>query len=424
MNSLEPDKMKIGILTIGNELTSGRIADTNTSYLAREFHVRGWDVPVSMAVGDYAEAIGEALDFILERADAVVVTGGLGPTADDITTECIAKYCGLPLYLDEAVLQLIKDRFASRGLRWTDNNAKQAMFPQGATPLRNPVGTAWGYALKRGKKVITVVPGVPMEVKRMTPEVLIPLFEQKAGKTHILTKTIKLFGLAEALIDSELADLPLAGTTVTLGFYPRFPENHLVLTAKNTDKEKAEADIALIQRKVEKKLWRNIFGYDEDTLEGMIGALLKEKKLTISVAESLTGGLVADRITNVPGSSAYFERGVVTYSNRSKTQLLGVPEALIREHGAVSKEVAVLMAKGVRKASGTSVGLATTGIAGPSGGTETKPVGTVFVAVSDGKRTVCRDFLFKWERRRNKEITTQWALELTRRFLAGEDYDR
>jgi len=414
--------MKIGILTIGNELTSGRIADTNTSYLAREFHVRGWDVPVSMAVGDEAGAIGEALDFILERSDAVVVTGGLGPTADDITTECIAKYCGLPLYLDEAVLQTIRERFASRGLRWTDNNAKQAMFPQGAEPLRNPVGTAWGYVLNRGGKLIAVVPGVPMEVKRMTPEVLVPLFEQKAGKTYILTKTIKLFGLAEALIDSALADLPLAGTTVSLGFYPRFPENHLVLTARSADRARAEADLALIGKGVVERLSRNIFGYDEDTLEGMIGALLTEKKLTISIAESLTGGLIADRITNVPGSSAYFERGIVAYSNRSKTELLGVPEEVIREHGAVSRETAVLMAEGVRKTSGADVGLATTGIAGPSGGTGAKPVGTVFIAVSDGTRTVCRDFAFKWERRRIKEITTQWALELTRRFLAGESH--
>jgi nicotinamide-nucleotide amidase len=414
--------MKIGILTIGNELTSGRIADTNTSYLAREFHVRGWDVPISMAVGDTAEAIRGALDCILSVADAVVVTGGLGPTADDITTEAIAEIYGLRLFTDETVLQAIKDRFASRGLRWSDNNAKQAMFPEGAVPLRNPVGTAWGYCLERVGKPIVVIPGVPMEVKRMAPEVVIPLFEEKAGKTFILTKTIKLFGMGEALIDSALADLPLAGTTVSLGFYPRFPENHLVLTAKSADRANAEADIALIRKEIEARLYQNIFGYDEDTLEGMIGALLTEKNLTISVAESLTGGLVADRITNIPGSSAYFERGVVTYSNRSKTELLGVPEDVIKQHGAVSKEVAILMAEGVRKASGTDIGLSTTGIAGPSGGTDQKPVGTVFVAFSDGKRTVCRDFLFKWERRRVKEITTQWALELTRRFLAGEDH--
>jgi len=209
---------------------------------------------------------------------------------------------------------------------------------------------------------------------------------------------------------------------VSLGFYPRFPENHLVLTARSPDRPKAEADLALIERGVVERLRRNIFGYDDDTLEGMIGALLTKQKRTISVAESLTGGLVADRITNVPGSSAYFERGVIAYSNRAKTELLGVPDAVIREHGAVSREVALLMAQGIRRASGTDIGLATTGIAGPSGGTEAKPVGTVFIAVSDGKRSICRDFAFKWDRRRVKEITTEWSLELTRRFLKGEDH--
>jgi nicotinamide-nucleotide amidase len=263
-----------------------------------------------------------------------------------------------------------------------------------------------------------------MEVKKMVPEVVIPLFEKEdpAGKKAMVVKTVKLFGLGEALIDEALADLKYDHEHVSLGFYPRFPENHLVITSWHTERARAEENLAGVLKGIQERVKRNIFGYDEDTLEGMIGALLTEKKLTISVAESLTGGLVADRITNIPGSSAYFERGLVTYSNRSKTELLGVPENMIKQHGAVSKEVAVLMAEGVRKASGTDIGLSTTGIAGPSGGTDQKPVGTVFVAVSDGKRTVCRDFLFKWERRRIKEITAQWALDLARRFLAGEDH--
>ena len=416
--------MKIGILTIGDEITSGRIQDTNTAYLAREFHVRGWEVAAAMSVGDNSGDIRGALDCILSISDGVVVTGGLGPTADDITTEAIAEIYGLRLFTDEAVLQAIKDRFASRGLRWSDNNAKQAMFPEEAVPLRNPVGTAWGFCLKRVGKPIVVLPGVPMEVKKMVPEVVIPLFEKEdpAGKKAMVVKTVKLFGLGEALIDEALADLKYDHEHVSLGFYPRFPENHLVITSWHVDRKQAEENLAGLLKGIQERVKKNIFGYDEDTLEGMIGTLLTEKKLTISVAESLTGGLVADRITNIPGSSAYFERGVVTYSNRSKTELLGVPENIIKQHGAVSKEVAVLMAEGVRKASGTDIGLSTTGIAGPSGGTDQKPVGTVFVAVSDGKRTICRDFTFKWERRRIKEITTQWALDLTRRFLAGEDH--
>jgi competence/damage-inducible protein CinA-like protein len=418
--------MKIGILTIGDEITSGRIQDTNTAYLAREFRVRGWEVAAAMSVGDSIGAIRGALDCILSVSDGVVVTGGLGPTADDITTEAITEIYGLRLFTDEAVLQAIKDRFAQRGLRWSDNNAKQAMFPEEAIPLRNPVGTAWGFCLKRVGKPIVVLPGVPMEVKKMVPEVVIPLFEKEdpAGKKAMAVKTIKLFGLGEALIDDALADLKYDHEHVSIGFYPRFPENHLVITSWHDDRSRVDENISSVMKGIQDRVGKHIFGYDEDTLEGMIGALLTEKKLTISVAESLTGGLLADRITNVPGSSAYFERGVVTYSNRSKTELLGVPEEVLKEHGAVSKEVAVLMAEGVRRASGTDIGVSTTGIAGPAGGTDKKPVGTIFIAVTDGKRTICRDFSFKWERRRIKEITTQWALELIRRFLTGEDHVR
>jgi nicotinamide-nucleotide amidase len=418
--------MKIGILTIGDEITSGRIQDTNTAYLAREFRVRGWEVAAAMSVGDSIGAIRGALDCILSVSDGVVVTGGLGPTADDITTEAITEIYGLRLFTDEAVLQAIKDRFAQRGLRWSDNNAKQAMFPEEAVPLRNPVGTAWGFCLKRVGKPIVVLPGVPMEVKKMVPEVVIPLFEKEdpAGKKAMAVKTVKLFGLGEALIDDALADLKYDHEHVSIGFYPRFPENHLVITSWHDDRSRVDENIAYVLKGIQERVGKHIFGYDEDTLEGMIGALLTEKKLTISVAESLTGGLLADRITNVPGSSAYFERSFVTYSNRSKTELLGVPEKVLKEHGAVSKEAAVLMAEGVRRASGTDIGVSTTGIAGPAGGTDAKPVGTIFIAVSDGKRTICRDFSFKWERRRIKEITTQWALELIRRFLTGEDHVR
>jgi len=331
--------MKIGILTIGDEITSGRIQDTNTAYLAREFHVRGWEVAAVMSVGDSISAIRDALDCILSVSDGVVVTGGLGPTADDITTEAITEIYGLRLFTDEAVLQTIKDRFAQRGLRWTDNNAKQAMFPEEAIPLRNPVGTAWGFCLKRVGKPIVVLPGVPMEVKKMVPEVVIPLFEKEdpAGKKAMVVKTVKLFGLAEALIDSALADLKYDHEHMSIGFYPRFPENHIVITSWHDDRARADENLADVLKGVQERLRKNIFGYDEDTLEGMIGALLTERKLTISVAESLTGGLLADRITNVPGSSAYFERGVVTYSNRSKTELLGVPEEILKEHGAVSQ---------------------------------------------------------------------------------------
>ncbi len=415
--------MKVGILTIGNELTTGRIQDTNTAYLAAELSSRAYEVSASMAVGDSAGAIKGALAHLLSISRSVIVTGGLGPTADDITTECIAKAFGLELYTDEKALQVIKERFERFRIRWSDNNAKQATFPKGARPIANPVGTAWGYVLRRNRKIIIVIPGVPREVRKMFPEEVLPILEKASGKKKevVLTKTIKLFGLAEALVDDALADVPYDRKRLSIGFYPRFPENHIVLTARDSDGKRAKKDLDEVGRKIEKRLKKHIFGYDDDTLEGIVGALLKERKLTLAVAESITGGLIADRITNVPGSSQYFERGIISYSNRSKTDLLNVPEATLEEFGAVSETTAVLMAEGVRQRAKTDLGLSTTGIAGPTGGTERKPVGTVFIAVTDGRRRVCRDFQFRWDRRRIKEITSQWALEMLRRFILGLD---
>ncbi len=413
--------MRVGILTIGNELTTGRIQDTNTAYLAGELASRTYEVSASMAVGDSESAIKGALDYLLPLSNAVIVTGGLGPTADDITTECIAKAFGLKLYLDEKALQVIKDRFERFKIRWSDNNAKQATFPKGAQPIPNPVGTAWGYALKRNRKIVIVIPGVPREVRKIFPEGVLPILEKASGKKKVvvLTKTIKLFGLAEALVDDALSDIAYDRKTLSIGFYPRFPENHIVLTARNTDRRRAQKNLDEVRKKIEERLRKHIFGYDNDTLEGIVGALLTERKLTLAVAESLTGGLITDRITNVPGSSQYFERGVVSYSNRSKTDLLNVPEHTLEEFGSVSETTAILMAEGVRTMAKTDLGLSTTGIAGPTGGTERKPVGTVFIAVTNGRRRVCRDFQFRWDRRRIKEITSQWALEMLRQFILG-----
>ncbi len=411
--------MKVGILTIGNELTTGRTQDTNTAYLAGELASRTYEVSASMAVGDSQSAIKGALDFLLPISNAVIVTGGLGPTADDITTECIAKAFGLKIYLDEKALQVIKDRFERFKIRWSDNNAKQAAFPKGAQPIPNPVGTAWGYALKRNRKTIIVIPGVPREVRKIFSEGVLPILEKASGrkKVAVLTKTIKLFGLAEALVDNALSDVDYNRKTLSIGFYPRFPENHIVLTARDTDRKRAQKHLDAVRKKIEERLRKHIFGYDNDTLEGIVGALLTERKLTLAVAESLTGGLITDRITNVPGSSRYFERGVISYSNRSKTDLLNVPEQTLEEFGSVSDTTAILMAEGVHRMAKTDIGLSTTGIAGPTGGTERKPVGTVFIAVTDGRRRICRDFQFRWDRRRIKEITSQWALEMLRQFI-------
>ncbi len=414
--------MNIGILIIGNELTSGMTQDTNSSFIARELHEYGWNVSAVMAVGDDRDAIKGGIDYLLGISDALIITGGLGPTADDMTTAAVAGAFDLDLYTDDAVLERLKERFGRFDIPWTENNAKQAMFPEGAGIIDNPVGTACGFFLERSGRPVAVIPGVPAEARRMLTGGVIPLFREKlAYREHIAKRTIKIFGLTESGIDEALLHEDLEIPGVSVGFYPRFPEIALVVTSRGEDRGDVEENLGAACKRIEGKLHRHIFGYDDDTMEGVVAALLTDRGLTLSVAESCTGGLITDRLTDVPGSSVFLEMGAVTYSNASKVELLGVPDSVIEEHGAVSEEVAVLMAEGVKRTAGADIGLATTGIAGPTGGTEEKPVGTVFIALSTGEGTTCRRFLFRWNRRRIKEISSQIALNMLRRFLAGSN---
>jgi nicotinamide-nucleotide amidase len=334
----------------------------------------------------------------------------------------VARAFNLPLYTDEVVLNHIKAIFSRYGWKWTQNNAKQAVFPQGAQILDNPVGTAAGFSLRTSGKVLAVIPGVPVEVKRMLPEVVLPLLRRSFPEEsqYPAVRTLKLFGLGEAAVDQAIAGIDLPGLGVGVGFYPRFPENHIVLSARDTVEAAAWLRVKKAEEDIHKLLGSYIFAYDEETLEGVVAGLLREQGRTVSVAESCTGGLITDRLTDIPGSSMYLERGLVTYSNRSKTDLLGVTEDILQKHGAVSEETARLMAEGVRRLAGSDLGLATTGIAGPDGGSEAKPLGTVFIALADGAKTVCREFSYRWDRRRVKIIASQAALLMLKRYLTGE----
>ena len=414
--------MKVGVLTIGNELTSGRISDTNSAMICRAMQEQGWAVAGMISVGDDYGAIHDALVHLLARADGVIVTGGLGPTADDITTAALARFFGLELYSDSAVLAHVKSIFERRGLRWTENNAKQALFPAGAEVIANPAGTAAGFALRRDGKIVAVIPGVPVEARRMLSEGVIPLFRRAFPESalHVKTFTFKLFGIPESAVDEAMADADLAGLGVAIGFYPNFPENHIVLTVRDPSAETAEEKLRAAREMVVTRLSKHIFATGEETLAGNVARRMTEKRLTLAVAESCTGGLITDRLTDIPGSSAVLERGVVTYSNAAKTGLLGVTEAVIRDHGAVSAETARLMAEGVRRLAGTDLGLAVTGIAGPDGGTAEKPVGTTFIALADARTTFCRPYAFRWDRRRNKVAASQAALVMLWRHLLGE----
>jgi nicotinamide-nucleotide amidase len=414
--------MRIGILTIGNELMNGRTADTNSSFIAREINLQGWHVEIMMSVGDDFDKIKTHLHYLLNFTDAVICTGGLGPTVDDITTSAVAKAFDLSLYTDEKVLAYLKEIFVRFNLRWTDNNAKQAVFPQGAEVIPNPVGTAAGFVLPVQEKLVFVIPGVPSETYRMLPEGVIPVLHRYFPQSvrHSIKQTIKSFGLGEGTVDQRLADVNFNALGVSVGFYPVFPENHLVLIARSDSREQAQKNMQKAVDEVTARLSDSIFGYSEQTLEEIIAVALMEKRLTVAVAESCTGGLIANRLTDVPGSSVYFERGLVTYSNEAKIQLLGVPAEIINQHGAVSEETARLMAEGVRRNAKTALGLSSTGIAGPTGGTKEKPVGTVYVALADGAQTICRHYAYRWDRKRNKLVSSEAALFLLKNYLQGK----
>lgn len=414
--------MKLGILTIGNELMNGRIADTNASFIAREANQQGWSVEAIMSVNDDFAAIKNRLDYLLSMTDAVICSGGLGPTSDDITTEAIARAFNLPLYTDENVLNYIKEIFTRFNFRWVENNAKQAMFPQGAEVIPNARGTAPGFCLKVLGKLIFVIPGVPAEAKLMVTNGVVPLLRKHfpQDERYIIKHTIRTFGLGEAAVDDKVRDIDFQSLGVSIGFYPVFPENHIVLIAEHSNREDAQKNLQKAQGEVTARLQHYIFAYGEQTLEEVIAALLTEKKLTIAVAESCTGGMITNRLTDVSGSSDYLERGLVTYSNAAKISMLGVPAEIIEKHGAVSEETARLMAEGVMKLAGTDLGLSSTGIAGPTGGSPEKPVGTVYLAVADSRETICRHYAYRWDRKRNKEVFSEAALFMLKNYLQGK----
>ena len=414
--------MKIGILTIGNELMNGRITDLNASFIAREINQQGWQIETIISVGDDFASIKNRLDYLLSLTDAIICTGGLGPTADDITTAAIAEAFGLPLYTDENVLNFIRDIFTKFNLRWVENNAKQAMFPRGAEIIPNSRGTAPGFSLLINEKPIFVIPGVPAEARMMLTLGVIPILRRYFPHNELYTskQTIKTFGLSEAAVDDRLKDIDFDSLGVSVGFYPVFPENHIVLISRRKTLEEAQKNLQKAQDEVSARLHDYIFACEEKTLEEVIADLLTKKKLTIAIAESCTGGLITNRLTNVSGSSDYLERGLVTYSNAAKISMLGVPAEIIEKHGAVSQETALLMAEGVRKLAGTDLGLSSTGIAGPSGGSNEKPVGTVYLALSDSGRTICRHHTFRWDRQRNKDIFSEAALFLLKNYLQGK----
>ncbi len=392
--------------------------DTNGPWLAERLATIGIEVRRIILIGDQASEIRGAFQESLKRTDLVITTGGLGPTGDDLTRETVANALGLPLKIDRGVLESIREAFASRRIAMPQNNRVQALVPKGASVLPNLRGTAPGLIMRKGKKVIVVLPGPPNELKSMAELCLFPfLTEWMPRRGIILTRIIKVWGVPESAVDEKLRDL-FAGKNPVLGLLASQREIKVTLTARGATQEEVERLLKPVEREVKRRLGRLVFGRDDDTMEAVVGRLLSVHKFTLAVAESCTGGLIGHKLTNVPGSSAYFERGVVTYSDQAKTDLLKIPKTLMGRHGAVSAQVAEAMAKGIRKLARTTFGLSVTGIAGPTGATAAKPVGLVYIALAGSQKTRVEKLHFRGTRDFVKERAAQSALDLLRRTLS------
>lgn len=410
--------MKIEIVTIGNELTTGEVVDTNAAYMAEALAEIGLEVVYITTTGDDPCYIQEALRRARERAEVIIVSGGLGPTKDDITVSSAAQALSLPLVLNKEVLDNLKRRFAERGMEMPVSNEKQAVFPQEAEIIPNPLGTACGFFLRRAGRIFIFLPGVPRELKHLFQENVIPVLEkEREDKIVARSRTLKVFGFTESAIADFLKEVNPQDFSASLAYLPRFPENHVKITVKGNSPTEVGENLRRLEHLIREKLQGRIIAADREELEEIVGHLLRSNQATLAVAESCTGGLVAHRLTQIPGSSDYFERSLIVYSNTAKTQMVQVPESLIATAGAVSAEVAEKMAEGVRRISHTTLGLAITGIAGPTGGSEEKPVGTVFIALASPKGTFSRRYQFGGDRNQIQTISAYTAIDWVRRYF-------
>ncbi len=375
------------ILCIGTELLLGDIVNTNAAYLSLRLAELGISVYHHTVVGDNPERIKRAFSDALSRSDLVLITGGLGPTCDDITRETAAELFEMPLELSENILAEIEGYFASMGRKMTENNKRQAMVPRGATVLHNDRGTAPGLMLERDGKMMMLMPGVPREMEAMYELAALPLLKKYSDRT-IASRNIHLFGIGESAAEDILREL-MEGANPSVAPYAKSGEVRIRVTAAAENEALALAMCDEMIEKIKKtEVGRFIYGIDVGSIEAALVEKLKEKGLTLSTAESCTGGLVAKRIVDISGCSEVFYGGAVTYANSAKENIVGVRHATLEAHGAVSEETAAEMARGARLAFGTDIGVSTTGIAGPGGGTPEKPVGTIYVGVStsDGER--------------------------------------
>lgn len=405
------------ILSTGDELTTGRIADTNAQWLADKLFEMGVDVVAVLTVGDFPERLEWAWRRALELGDLVISTGGIGPTADDLTTETIGKVLDRPLVEDQASADRIRGFFAARGVEMPLNNLKQALLPDGGVIVPNPLGTAPGYRVVTGGKHLVVLPGVPREMKPMMENTVLPWVRSQRGGDVYLAHVFQTFGISESGLD-ELVSGAVDPAEGRVSFRASFPEISLRVVVNGAPDE-AEARLQRVAGALRTRIGEYCFGEGATTMEQEVGRALLAKGWKLALAESCTGGLIGHRLTNIAGSSAYFLGGVEAYANSVKMQQLNVQRATLDQHGAVSEDTAREMALGVRAALGADVAVATTGVAGPTGGTAEKPVGTVCFALAwdGGVRSSTHQL---WGPRDwVKLLASQVALDMVRRHAVG-----
>jgi nicotinamide-nucleotide amidase len=407
--------MKTEIIAVGTELLLGQIANTNAQFLSKKLAETGSDVYWHTVVGDNTARVADAFRLALSRADLILFSGGLGPTMDDLTKETVAEVLGLPLEKHKEWESHIEGLFLRMGRIMTDNNRKQALVPQGAKMLGNDHGTASGLWLDHEGKIVVLMPGPPRELQPMFIDKVVPHLPIEGS--IIFSRVLRVVGLGESAMEERVADLLQSQTNPTIAPLAKYSEVHLRLTAKAANREAAVTLLDQTEATLLERLGEAVYGRDDETMADVVGELLQKRNMTLAVAESCTGGLLAHTLTNVSGSSAYFLQGLVTYSNRAKTDLLGIKPALIRDHGAVSEEVARAMAEHVRLRACSDVGVGITGIAGPTGGSKEKPVGLVYMAVATAEGVSSRKFNFFGNRETIKERATMTALNMLRLYL-------
>lgn len=409
------------IISIGDELLIGQVVNTNAAFISQKLQEIGIRVRRILVVGDSDVEILRSFAEAADEVDLVIATGGLGPTHDDITREAVCKFFKRDLVPDSAILDHIRSLMLRRNIRWNPAAEDQARIPKGSIPIPNIHGTAPGILIEHERGKFIAMPGVPHEMEAMVVDFLIPYLRTSYHGNVIMHRTLKTTGIPEAFLAVKIGKVEEFLNDARLAFLPSPIGTQLRITVESQNQDSAYSKIKEIEAVIRNRAGKYIYGADDDQLETVLGRMLSERKLTIAVAESCTGGLISNRLTNVSGSSSYLERGVVAYSNRSKSEILDVPSSLIESHGAVSREVAEAMAAGIRRRAQTDIGLSTTGIAGPTGATADKPIGLVWIGYADATEALALKFHFPDQRLRFKERASQAALELVRRKLLKMD---